>query len=83
MTPAQTASFYRIPVPKSEYRGGDLSDCADKRTKATVYDYAQGIGNKASPLQQTRRQFPKRIEEDDTVEMAEQVGSNEGATGKR
>ena len=38
---------------------------------SAVFDYAQGIGKKASPIEQARRRFSKRIEEGDTVEMAE------------
>jgi hypothetical protein len=87
MTAEQTTSFYRIPVPEVEYsngggRGGGVLECADKRTKGAVYDYALGIGEKASPVEQTRRKFSKRIEEGDKVEIADQVGPTEGWYGE-
>ena len=50
-------------------------ECADKRTKGAVYDYALGIGEKASPVEQTRRKFSKRIEEGDKVEISERQGA--------
>jgi len=73
-TAEQTTSFYRIPV--SGHKG--VLECADKRTKGAIYDYALGIGKKASPVEQARRRFPKRIEEGDKVEITEQVGPTEG-----
>ena len=57
-------------------------ECADKRTKGAVYDYALGIGEKAGPVEQTRRKFSKRIEEGDKVEIAGQVGPTEGWYGE-
>src|SRR5215216_8167024 len=79
MIAEQTTSFYRIPVPEVTYsngggRGGGVLECADERTKGAVYDYALGIGEKASPVEQARRRFSKRIEEGDTVEIAERQG---------
>ena len=73
-TPEQTTSIYRSPVEKEEYRGGGLLECRHEGTKGAVYDYALGIGEKASPVEQARRRFSKRIEEGDTVEIAERQG---------
>jgi hypothetical protein len=73
-TSEQTTSIYRIPVQEQEYRGGGVLECADKRTKGAVFDYALGIGEKVSPVEQTRRRFSKRIEEGDKVEIAEHLG---------
>jgi hypothetical protein len=73
-TAEQSTSFYRIPVQEQEYRGGGVLECADKRTKGAVFDYALGIGEKVSPVEQTRRRFSKRIEEGDKVEITEHLG---------
>src|SRR5215207_7366073 len=77
-TAEQTTSFYRIPVSGNK----GVLECADKRTKGAIYDYALGIGKKASPVEQARRRFPKRIEEGDKVEIADQVGPTEGWYGE-
>jgi hypothetical protein len=58
-------------------------ECADKRTNGAVYDYARGTGEKASPVEQTRHRFSKRIEEGDTVEFSEQRGSGKGYYGEQ
>jgi len=81
MTAEQTTSFYRIPVQAQEYSGGVL-ECADKRTDGAIYDYASGTGEKASPVEQTRGPFSKRIEEGDKVEVANQVGPSKGYYGE-
>jgi hypothetical protein len=73
-TPEQTASIYRIPVEKQEYRGGGVLECREDSTVGAVFDYAQGIGEKVSPVEQTRRRFSRRIEEGDRVEIAERQG---------
>jgi hypothetical protein len=73
-TTEQTTPFYRIPVEG----GGGVLECANSNTKGAVYDYAQGIGQKASPVQQTRRKFSKRIEDGDEVEISDQRGPPEG-----
>jgi hypothetical protein len=49
-------------------------DCPYNSTEGAVYDYALGIGEKASPVEQARRKFSKRIEEGDKVEIAEHPG---------
>jgi hypothetical protein len=58
-------------------------ECTDKRTDGAVYDYARGTGEKASPVEQTRHQFSRRIEEGDTVEIADQRGPTEGYYGEQ
>jgi hypothetical protein len=70
----RTSSFHQIPVPKEEYRGGGMLECSSKNTESAIYDYALGIGEKASPVEQTRRRFSKRIEEGDKVEITKQPG---------
>ena len=42
---------------------------------SAVFDYVQGIGEKASPVEQARCRFSKRIEEGDKVEIAERQGA--------
>jgi hypothetical protein len=75
----QTSSFYRIPV--SSHHG--VLECADRSTNGAVYDHAKGIGEKASPGEQTRRRFSRRIEEDDKVEIADDLGGpNKGYYGE-
>jgi hypothetical protein len=82
-TPEQTTSIHRIPVEKQEYRGGGLLECREDSTEGAVFDYAQGIGEKASPVEQARRRFSKRIEEGDKVEIAErQRDPTEGYYGE-
>jgi hypothetical protein len=39
-----------------------------------IFDYGRPIGAKASPVEQARRRFSKRIEEGDKVEIAERQG---------
>jgi hypothetical protein len=73
-TPEQTTSVHRIPVEKEEYRGGGLLECRQDSTEGAIFDYALGIGEKASPVEQARRRFSKRIEEGDKVEIAERQG---------
>jgi hypothetical protein len=36
-TAEQTSSFYRIPVPRQQYRGGGVLECADKRSRCVHY----------------------------------------------
>jgi len=43
-------------------------------TDGAIYVHARGIGEKVSPVEQTRRRFSKRIEEGDTVEIADDLG---------
>jgi len=46
--------------------------------------YAQGIGEKASPVEQARRRFSKRIKEGDTVEITDdQRGPTVGYYGEQ
>jgi len=73
-TAEQTTSIHRIPVEKDKYRGGGVLECRDASTEGAVFDYAQGIGEKASPVEQARRRFSKRLEEGDRVEFAERQG---------
>ena len=49
-------------------------ECPEYSQEGAVFDYAQGIGEKASPVEQARRRFSKRIEEGDTVEIADDQG---------
>jgi hypothetical protein len=82
-TAEQPSSIYRISVQEQKYRGGGVLECTDKRTKGAIYDYAGGKGEKASPVEQTRRQFSKRIEEGDKVEIADRLGDpSEGYYGE-
>jgi hypothetical protein len=68
-TAEQTTHFYRIPV---EGHKGVL-ECREEGTEAAIYDFPQGRGvKKASLVKQARRDFPKRIEEGDKVEAAEE-----------
>ena len=48
--------------------------CPEYAWVSAVFDFAQGIGEKASPVEQARRRFSKRIEEGDKVEIAERQG---------
>ncbi|HET7269992.1 MAG TPA: hypothetical protein VFI90_02785 [Rubrobacter sp.] len=83
MTAEQTSSFYRIPVQAQEFRGGGVLEGAEKHTEGAVYDYARGTWEKASPVEQTRHRFSKRIEEGDKVEIADQRGTTEGYYGEQ
>ena len=47
-----------------------------------MYDYAQGSGQQASPVEQTRREFSKRSEVADDVEITDQRGPTEGYYGE-
>jgi hypothetical protein len=73
-TADQTTSFHRIVVESQEYRGGGVLECREDSTVGAVFDYAQGTGEKASPVEQARRRFSKRIEEGDKVEIANDQG---------
>jgi hypothetical protein len=57
-TAEQTSSFYRIPV---KYGRCYIRPRARNREKV-------------SPVERTRRRFSKRIEEGDTVEIADDLG---------
>ena len=58
-------------------------DCPEYSQKGAVFDYALGIGEKASPIEQARGRFSRRIEEGDTVEIADdQGGSTVGYYGQ-
>jgi hypothetical protein len=58
-------------------------DCPEYSQEGAVFDYALGIGEKASPVEQARGRFSRRIEEGDTVEIADdQGGSTVGYYGE-
>ena len=58
-------------------------ECPENGREGAIFDYALGIGEKASPLEQARRRFSKRIEEGDKVEIAnDQGGSTVGYYGE-
>jgi hypothetical protein len=57
--------------------------CPEYAWVSAVFDFAQGIGEKASPVEQARRRFSKRIEKGDTVEIADDLGGpTEGYYGE-
>jgi hypothetical protein len=49
-------------------------ECTDRRTDGAIYDHARATGEKASPVEQTRRCYSERIEEGDIVEIADDLG---------
>jgi hypothetical protein len=70
-TPEQTTSIYRTPVEKQDYRGAGVLECRQVGTKGAVFDYGRSIGEKASPVEQARSRFSKRIEDGDKVEIVD------------
>lgn len=58
-------------------------DCPLHGQEGAVFDYATGRGEEASPVEQARRRFSKRIEEGDKVEIADDLGGpTEGYYGE-
>ena len=51
--------------------GPNVLQCPEYASESAVFDYAQGIGEKTSPVEQARRRFSERIEEGDKVELAD------------
>lgn len=71
-TAEQTTSIHRFRARES--RG--VLECRQANVVGAVFDYAQGTGEPASPVEQARRRFSKRIEEGDTVEVASHLGDD-------
>jgi hypothetical protein len=69
-TAEQTTSIHRFPAHES--RG--VLECREDSTVGAVFDYARGVGEPASPVEQARRRFSERIEEGDAVEVADRLG---------
>jgi hypothetical protein len=66
-----------MTAEQTTYTGMRGLQCPEYGQEGAVFDYALGIGEKASPVEQARRRFSKRIEEGDKVEVADDQG---GAT---
>jgi hypothetical protein len=59
---------------QTTYTGMRGLECPEYGQEGAVFDYALGIGDKASPVEQARRRFSKHIEEGDKVETADDQG---------
>jgi len=66
-----TTSAGRSDERTTSYQAYDEVLSTSYSTVEAEFDYALRKGQKASPVEQARRRFLKRIEEDDTVELAE------------
>jgi len=71
LTTSAGRSGERATTEQTTYAEMRGLQCPKYSQEGAVFDYAQGIGEKASPVEQARRRFSKRIEEGDTVEITD------------